>query len=134
MILWVNMHASYALGILIILIYLLGHLLNMVIKNWRASNSSNFLWKEMYPIFFAFILCILAVLVNPNGIKMITYPFETLSSYSMQNYIQEWFSPNFHLPEWQPLALLIFLLLGSALLSNQSVSFTEIGLVVIFGQ
>lgn len=51
----------------------------------------------------------------------------------MQTYIQEWFSPNFHLLEWQPLALMIFLLMGSAFFSNQAASFSEIGLVVIFG-
>ena len=51
----------------------------------------------------------------------------------MQTYIQEWFSPNFHLLEWQPLALMIFLLMGSAFFSNQTPSFSEIGLVVIFG-
>jgi hypothetical protein len=133
MILWVNMHASYALGIVIVIISLVGQFTDTLIQNWRSMSPHKSLWKELYPILFTFILCLLAVLFNPNGIQMITYPFETLSSFSMQTYIQEWFSPNFHLMEWQPLALLILLLMGSGFFSNQSISISEIGLVIIFG-
>lgn len=133
MIFWVNMHASYALGILIVIIFLVGPISNCLFKNCRSKNSLIPLWKEIFPILLTLFSCIFAILLNPNGIKMITYPFETLGSFSMQKYIQEWFSPNFHLPEWQPLALLIFLLMSSAFFSKAPASFTEIGLVIIFG-
>ncbi len=133
MIIWVNMHASYTLGILIVAIYLFGFIIKFLIDKRRSENKNISLFREILPILIVLTFCTFAVLVNPNGIKMITYPFETLNSASMQTYIQEWFSPNFHLAEWQPLAILFLLLLASALITNQSVSITEIGLVVIFG-
>jgi hypothetical protein len=77
--------------------------------------------------------CILATLANPNGIHIILYPFQTLTSQSMQQFIQEWFSPDFHLMEWQPLAWLILALIGAGMLGKKSVSPTKILLTLVFG-
>jgi hypothetical protein len=44
--------------------------------------------------------------LNPNGLRMFSYPIETLRSAAMQNYIAEWASPNFHQPEYWPFLLI----------------------------
>ncbi|MBN1936780.1 MAG: hypothetical protein JW934_19120, partial [Anaerolineae bacterium] len=49
-----------------------------------------------------------AALLNPNGWKMLWYPFETLGSKAMQQYIQEWAPPAFNRPEYWPLIALLF--------------------------
>lgn len=91
------------------------------------------LFKTIFWLIGVFIVCVILVVVNPNGIRLYTYPFETLTSPSMQQFIQEWASPDFHQIEWQPLAWLILALLGSGLLGKKSISVTEILLILVFG-
>jgi hypothetical protein len=52
------------------------------------------------------LLDLLVVPLNPNGLRMFSYPVETLRSAAMQNYIAEWASPNFHRAEYWPFLLL----------------------------
>ena len=51
----------------------------------------------------------------------------------MQQFIQEWFSPDFHQLIWQPLAWLILALIGVGMVSKKSISPTNILLTIIFG-
>jgi hypothetical protein len=77
--------------------------------------------------------CVLAALLNPNGIHILIYPFETLTSPSMQQFILEWFSPDFHQVYWQPLAWFILALIGAGMLGPKPVSPTKILLTLFFG-
>ncbi len=78
-------------------------------------------------------LSILASFANPNGYKILIYPFQTLTSQSMQQFIQEWFSPDFHQLEWQPFAWIILALIGCGMLGKKAFSPTKILLTLIFG-
>ena len=132
--LWVNLHAGYFLGLAIIGIYIIGSLLEIV----RFEISKD---EEVNPptlkttLTFCIILggCVLATLANPNGIHIILYPFQTLTSQSMQQLIQEWFSPDFHQLEWQPLAWLILALIGAGMIGKKSIPLTKIILTMVFG-
>ena len=53
------------------------------------------------------LLDLLIVPLNPNGLRMFSYPIETLRSAAMQNYIAEWASPNFHHAEYWPFLLVV---------------------------
>ncbi len=53
------------------------------------------------------LLDLLIVPLNPNGLRMFSYPVETLRSAAMQNYIVEWASPNFHHAEYWPFLLVV---------------------------
>lgn len=131
---WVNLHAGFALGLGIIGIYILGDGLEFLTrflakeKPIPAPRVKGMLW-----LIGMLALCLLAVVVNPNGPKMYIYPFETLTSPSMQQFIQEWFSPDFHQGEWQPLAWMILALIGFGLLSRKTSSPTRILLTLVFG-
>ena len=50
--------------------------------------------------------------LNPNGLRIYSYPFETLRSPAMQKFIQEWFSPDFHDPMYLPLLLMLLALIA----------------------
>ncbi len=108
-VLWINLHAGYAMGPGIIAVYL-----GCDFAEWSwyqvAGSDKKFRFREIVPAGIIFIASLLAVMLNPNGARMYIYPFETLTSPSMQRFIQEWFSPDFHQTEWQPLALLLVLL------------------------
>jgi hypothetical protein len=60
-------------------------------------------------------------------------PFQILISPSMQQFIQEWFSPDFHLRIWQPLTCFILTLIGINMISNKSISPRNILLTLVIG-
>jgi hypothetical protein len=107
--LWVNLHAGYALGIGLIALYLLGTLLDVIFgfEKWPATNPL------IQQFGFVLLACIAVVPLNPNGFKMYSYPWQTLSSRAMQQYIQEWASPNFHQGLYLPLLLMVLALLAA---------------------
>src|SRR5258708_37983439 len=108
--LWVNLHAGFALGLALSALFLAGEW--MEYRLGRASPASGQRLKTAARILF---LDLLLVPVNPNGLRLFTYPVETLRSAAMQNYIAEWASPNFHHAEYWPLlgvVLATFAVLG----------------------
>ncbi|MBN2389065.1 MAG: hypothetical protein JXB85_18760 [Anaerolineales bacterium] len=133
MLLWVNLHAGFALGIGLIGVYgasELVHLVKALVARSRPDQVQAF--RRGLALGIVILLSGLAVLINPNGTRMFIYPFETLHSPSMQQFIQEWFSPDFHLPEWQPLAWLLVILIAAGLLGRQPVRIPHLLLTLIF--
>jgi hypothetical protein len=131
---WVNVHAGYFLGLAVVGLYIIGGLLEIlravVFKPEGIAPPSI---KSMVILCSILGACLLTTLINPNGIKIIFYPFQTLTSPSMQQLIQEWFSPDFHLLQWQPLAWMILLLIGVGMIGKKSISITNILLTLILG-
>lgn len=135
MILWVNLHSGYALGLVIIAVYLFGAIVETFFahrdptSNFHASRLTSTL-RVQSPrfasnLFFIFIACLAVVPLNPNGATMYIYPFETLTSRAMQAYIVEWFSPDFHQIEFQPFAWLLLATLAAIALSGKRVTLTQ---------
>ncbi|MGH9566786.1 MAG: hypothetical protein ACRD4I_12425, partial [Candidatus Angelobacter sp.] len=111
--LWVNLHAGYALGIGLIGLFLCGEILNLVFgaEVWNEVRSN--VAARIKQLSFVLVVCLAVVPLNPNGARMYTYPWQTLSSSAMQQYIQEWASPNFHQALYLPLLLMILALLAA---------------------
>jgi len=104
MLLWVNLHAGYALGLGLIGLFAISVVLDG--KRERAL-----------PLLLVLAACAIMVPLNPNGFRMFSYPIETLTSPSMAAYIDEWASPDFHKVTFLPLAAMLFTLLGVLALS-----------------
>jgi hypothetical protein len=116
MILWVNLHAGFALGLVLIVLTIAGLLLDWLLLR---KNSFADVWPRARPLCWLLIFCVAAVSLNPNGARIYSYPFETLSSHAMMQYIQEWRSPDFHNPLFQFLALLLLATFSALALSNK---------------
>jgi hypothetical protein len=99
--LWVNLHAGFALGLALSALFLAGNLLEILFG--YSQKSAPCVRTEALIL----VLDVLLVPLNPNGIRMFRYPFEVLHSPAMQGYIAEWASPNFHHPEYWPFLFLI---------------------------
>jgi hypothetical protein len=130
MLLWVNLHAAYALGIALVGLYLTGAVFEWIKAGFGIKAPR---LREVFLLGSILAICLLATLANPNGLRLLTYPFETLSSQAMQQNIQEWFSPDFHRSEWQPLLWLILALIGAGLLGRKKLSPVNILLTLAFG-
>ncbi|MCX7840269.1 MAG: hypothetical protein N2559_12580, partial [Anaerolineae bacterium] len=143
MLLWVNLHSGYALGIVIIATYLVGDTIEHLASRLTlpALSPTRSLAHSLHALtphasrtlFITLLACLIAVLFNPNGATMYVYPFETLTSRAMQAYIQEWFSPDFHRIEFQPFAWLLIGTLGAMALTGKRVSLAQTLLLVGFG-
>jgi hypothetical protein len=104
MLVWVNMHGGYALGLALVALTCAGTVLDELMR----ERGERRLFARLRPLLLLFAACLLVVPLNPNGLRMFSYPFETLNSHAMHAYIDEWFTPNFHLLISQPFALLVF--------------------------
>ena len=107
--LWVNLHAGYALGIGIVGLFLCGEILDVIFDTQTWTSIA----RRVKQLSLVLVICIAAVPLNPNGLRMYTYPWQTLSSSAMQQYIQEWASPNFHQALYLPLLLMVLALLAA---------------------
>lgn len=133
-ILWVNLHAGYIIGIAIEIIYIFGYLLEVAILRYRKKEKIDVVTqKSLWILFSVLITSILAVLLNPTGFRIFTYPFQTLTDSAMQSYIQEWLSPDFHQAIWQPFAVMLLALIGLGMIGNRPISITNIILTLVFG-
>lgn len=118
MLLWVNLHAGFALGLALIGLYIV-----------RAVLDGE--WNHIRPLLIVLIVCTAVVPLNPNGFRMFSYPYETLTSQSMAAFIQEWASPDFHQSMYLPLALLLLSTFAVMALSPTRARLGEIFLVLI---
>jgi hypothetical protein len=100
-VLWVNLHAGFALGLALLVLFLAGEFLEQFTSS-RPSNSA-----RLRALGITFLIDMLLVPLNPNGTKMYLYPVETLRSEAMPKYIAEWASPNFHHAEYIPFLILL---------------------------
>ncbi|HEY6121869.1 MAG TPA: hypothetical protein VIV66_18070, partial [Pyrinomonadaceae bacterium] len=119
---WVNLHAGFAIGLVLLLLTVAG--LAMDVK--LAGKSISSAWRGIRIPTVVFLACLAAVTINPNGTRIYFYPFETLKSSAMMQYISEWWSPDFHEPMFQPLALLMLSTFTVLALSPKRASFREL--------
>jgi len=129
MILWVNLHGAYILGLAILTIYILGPLIEGLVR-WQGHRV------PVYSLIVIAALCLAATLINPNTYRILAYPFQIVTSQAMRAYVSEWPSPDFHRPQYLPLAISFLLLLSSLGLSRPVTlrrQATDLLLILFFG-
>ncbi len=136
MVLWVNVHGGFAIGFLILGVYLCGEAVQIVHEVVKGDRDWRGAWdqhkREIFHLLLVSLLCTLAVSINPHGPQMLLYPFKTVSIRVLQDYIQEWQSPNFHQAQVLPFLLMLLLLIGTLFGSHRRGDPTEIILVLVF--
>jgi hypothetical protein len=129
--LWGNVHGGYALGLMLIGSVIVGEVLNRLAG--RAAVSEVMTWREIGILAGVGILCGLALLVNPNGIGVWILPFRTIGIKTLQGFIQEWASPDFHNLYEQPMLWLLFGLMALVGLSGRGWDWSDLVVVTVFG-
>jgi hypothetical protein len=125
--LWVNLHAGFALGIALIVLFLVGDALDVAFGfKDRTASAARF-----RALAFAMVACVAVVPLNPYGAAMYAYPLETLRSQAMQSYIGEWSSPDFHQLAYLPTLLMILASIALPALSPRRLRPREILLLSV---
>jgi hypothetical protein len=114
--LWANMHAGFPVGLVLILLTIIGIALDEYILQKRAIRQ---IWQRTQRLILVWFLSIVAVAINPNGLRLYSYPLETLRSRSMMQYIQEWRPPDFQDPMFLGLIVLIVVMLCTLAVSGK---------------
>ncbi|MBN1287703.1 MAG: hypothetical protein JXB47_20050, partial [Anaerolineae bacterium] len=127
MLLWANLHGGFAIGFILMFGYIAGGTASILLKLPDDTDAAN--WREIGQVGLAVVLSLAAICINPYGTVMLTYPFRTVGIGALQDYIQEWASPNFHERQTWPFVVLLFGALGFAGLSKRRLDWIDMALV-----
>jgi hypothetical protein len=132
MLLWVNLHAGFAAGIALLLLFLIGDGLDVAFGyaavGVKAPQLSPARFRQLALVT---AICAAVVPLNPYGMQMYGYPFETLHSRAMLAYIGEWLSPDFHQPRYLPTLLMMLATLVLPVLSPRRLRPRELLLLTV---
>lgn len=135
--LWVNMHASFLAGFLILGVYLLtekikiGRLEKKGENEWikKDHTMTGAAWKKLL---IASALSFPMIFLNPYSYKILIELKRTFTDPFAPNFIVEWLSPNFHQTTGLLFLFLVFLLLEILFLSKKKIDPTQFILITIF--
>jgi hypothetical protein len=130
-VLWGNVHGGYALGLMLIGSVIAGEILIHVFGHADAPEVMT--WREIGLLIGMGILCGLALLINPYGIGTWVLPFRTVGIKTLQGFIQEWASPDFHNLYEQPILWLLFGLLALVGFSGWRWDWSDLIVTLVFG-
>jgi hypothetical protein len=123
---WANLHGGFAIGF----IFMIGSLIGEVLGNLLDQDDKDVVeWPRLTKMLLVTVASVPAVVLNPNGVRMLAYPFQTVGIGVLQDFIQEWASPNFHEPQTWPFAFLLIGVLFAVGMSSRRLDWTDLTLV-----
>ena len=105
MMVWVNLHGGYILGLILVLFYAFGNLLSFISGRERNDASK----RACKALGVAAVFTLLATFVNPHGPSILLFPFHLIGREFIMNNVVEWLSPDFHQYRLFELMLLLFI-------------------------
>jgi hypothetical protein len=132
MVLWVNSHGAFLIGFLMWGCYFAGSLVNWIVAKRQGSLVSESISKLKH-LFVVGIFMGIALLINPQGVELLSLPFTTVARRAEQLHIEEWQSPNFHETRMQPFAVLLLSTFVFMVGSKRRATVDEFLLVAGFG-
>jgi len=144
---WANTHGGFVLPILLIGLEILAILIDVLLPKLRiaiekrggeteAVRLGNLSTGKLKVLIGVGLASVAAIVLNPFGLDMLVYPFRTVSISVLQDFIQEWQSPNFHQIEVQPFLWLLLIVLFAMAISPKrptSIELIHIGVFAYLG-
>ncbi len=122
MCLWGNLHAGFSIGFIFLGGSIAGEVLGHI---FNPKGEYVVPWVGVRKLVIVTVLSVVALVINPYGLQMLTVPFQTVSIGALQNFIQEWNSPNFHERQTWPFVFLILGLIGVLGASKKRLDWTD---------
>jgi hypothetical protein len=126
MVIWVNLHSGFAIGFILLVGAIAGEILGRL---FDGKNPDVLPWSKIGKLAAITVISLAVLVVNPNTTTMWTYPFRTVGIGVLQQFIQEWSSPNFHGRETWPFVFLLLGTLAAVGLSGKRIDWTDLVLV-----
>jgi hypothetical protein len=117
MVLWVNLHGGFIIGLLLIVLTLVG----IILDAWSEGRKKSTVLPSLRTLSLVLLGCLIAVAVNPYGIRMYALPLEVLRTPIFQEKVVDFLSPNFHEREMLPFSILALLTIAAFALSPKRV-------------
>ncbi len=127
MLLWVNLHGGFVIGLLLLVIYACGNLLRSLAASPSLAEQSVDKAKQFA---LSAVLCTAVTLINPRGYEILLFPFKVTSDRVLMDAVAEFLSPNFH--RALPFKYMLLLLIASLAWSRARLHPIEVGLIVFF--
>ena len=126
MLVWANLHAGFSIGFILLALVIAGEALGNLFARGPREGLNR---RGVGRLVVIGLVSLAAILINPRGVELLAVPFQTLGIGALQNFIQEWASPNFHERQSWPFLALLFGVLGAAGASKRRITWTEFLLV-----
>lgn len=126
MMVWGNLHGGFAIGFIVMFGFLAGEVAGNLFDPGGADVIG---WRGIGKIALVMGVSVLAMVINPFGPQILRVPFATVNIGVLQDFIQEWASPNFHERQTWPFIFLLLGALGFAGLSKERLDWTDLALV-----
>lgn len=120
---WSNIHGgSSNLSYILCLIFIICGLFSFSFSKIYTSRISKLQLKKYL---FVFILCIISVMINPHGIKMLFYPYQNMNDSLMLKTITEWHCSDLNIATCYPYFIISFLIFCIMLFSKNKIKFID---------
>jgi len=124
MLLWVNLHAGFILGLGLLGIFALGAI-------WRSLTAPRGRDREkIAQLVIVFSVCLLTTLLTPYGYRLHIHVYQYLSDRFLMDTIDEFKSPDFHGFAYQYFELFIPLVIAGAVLGRDRLTPTRLLLLL----
>ncbi len=127
MLFWVNLHAGFVVGFMMLGVYLFGNIVGILFSTENQKESYN---KKFKLIGIITGVCLFVSLINPFGYKILLFPFKLVSNKFIMDHVGEFMSPNFH--ELMPFKYYLFLAIIILALSKVKLNVIELLLILMF--
>ncbi|RJX20320.1 MAG: hypothetical protein C4570_04090 [Ammonifex sp.] len=131
-VLWTNSHGSFFLGPVLVILFIVCGFYRPQTGEGRITHYQ-LKKSETTKLITVLILCLLAVLINPNGSKLLLYPLQTLGDSQMTDNIQEWLSPDFHDLYYQVFLAYYLMTFLTLVITPKRIQLVDLLLYLIFG-
>jgi hypothetical protein len=128
-VLWVNLHGGYIAGFMLLGAFIAGEGLSNLLN---LAGREIVAWRRLGKVVIVTLVSGAVLLLNPYTVAALQLPFKTVNIGVLQDFIQEWASPNFHQPSLQPMLWMLLLTLAAIGFSRRRLDMTDAATLTLF--
>jgi hypothetical protein len=104
MLVWGNLHGGFAVAFILMIGFIGGEIAGNL---FNPGGEGVIPWRGIGRIALVMVVSAAVLVINPFGLQIYRVPFEITGIGVLQNFIQEWSSPNFHERQTWPCMMVV---------------------------